>query len=199
MEDAKAFPRTRVMLGDFGFARRLEVAELAQTLCGSPLYMAPELLRMESYDARCDLWSVGVILYQLLSSQLPYGGANHLDLLRNIDAAGPRKLPEDVAARTSAPMRRLLGGLLQPDPLVRASFHEFFRSPAVRAPEGFDVSKLKGAGAGAEGEAVGRDVDVDREQAKGGGKAGAGPATPMQRGMSGAGQLGGGGGSSSSL
>jgi len=97
------------MIGDFGFARRLEVAELAQTLCGSPLYMAPELLRMESYDARCDLWSVGVMLYQLLAGELPYGGVNHLDLLRNIDATGPRRLPASLADRTSPAMRRLVG------------------------------------------------------------------------------------------
>ncbi|CAI4219152.1 unnamed protein product [Parascedosporium putredinis] len=45
-------------LADFGFARVLPSTSLADTLCGSPLYMAPEILRYERYDAKADLWSI---------------------------------------------------------------------------------------------------------------------------------------------
>ncbi|KAI3908101.1 hypothetical protein MKW92_049621 [Papaver armeniacum] len=53
-------------IADFGFARSLQPRGLAETLCGSPLYMAPEIMQFQKYDAKADLWSVGVILYQLL-------------------------------------------------------------------------------------------------------------------------------------
>ena len=39
---------------------------LAETLCGSPLYMAPEILQFHKYDAKADLWSVGTILFELV-------------------------------------------------------------------------------------------------------------------------------------
>jgi serine/threonine-protein kinase ULK/ATG1 len=48
-------------IADFGFARHLETAALAETLCGSPLYMAPEILSFKRYDAKADLWSVGAV------------------------------------------------------------------------------------------------------------------------------------------
>ena len=40
---------------------------LAETLCGSPLYMAPEILHFHKYDAKADLWSIGAILYEMVS------------------------------------------------------------------------------------------------------------------------------------
>lgn len=53
-------------IADFGFARSLQPQGLAETLCGSPLYMAPEILQFHKYDAKADLWSVGTILYELV-------------------------------------------------------------------------------------------------------------------------------------
>lgn len=48
---------------------------LAETLCGSPLYMAPEILYFHKYDAKADLWSVGTILFELLTGRPPFHGA----------------------------------------------------------------------------------------------------------------------------
>ncbi len=42
------------------------VQGLAETLCGSPLYMAPEILHFHKYDAKADLWSIGAILFELV-------------------------------------------------------------------------------------------------------------------------------------
>ena len=60
-------PAGVLKIADFGFARALEPLVLAQTLCGSPLYMAPEILLSQRYDAKADLWSVGAILYESVS------------------------------------------------------------------------------------------------------------------------------------
>lgn len=47
------------------------VQGMAETLCGSPLYMAPEILQFHKYDAKADLWSVGTILFELLVGESP--------------------------------------------------------------------------------------------------------------------------------
>ena len=74
----------QIKVADFGFARSLPAASLAKTLCGSPLYMAPEILRYEKYDAKADLWSVGAVLYEMAVGRPPFRAANHVELLRRI-------------------------------------------------------------------------------------------------------------------
>ena len=54
---------------------------MAATICGSPLYMAPEILRHEKYDAKADLWSVGAILFECFCGRPPYTGPNPMQLL----------------------------------------------------------------------------------------------------------------------
>jgi len=53
-------------IADFGFARQTEAMSLVGTICGSPLYMAPEIIRLEQYTVKADLWSVGCILYEMV-------------------------------------------------------------------------------------------------------------------------------------
>jgi len=45
---------------------------MAATLCGSPMYMAPEVLMSQRYDAKADLWSIGTIVYQCLTGRGPF-------------------------------------------------------------------------------------------------------------------------------
>lgn len=71
-------------IADFGFARHLATAALAETLCGSPLYMAPEILCFEKYDGKADLWSAGTVLFEMLAGRPPYGGQNQSELIDNI-------------------------------------------------------------------------------------------------------------------
>ncbi|KNE63775.1 ULK/ULK protein kinase [Allomyces macrogynus ATCC 38327] len=98
-----------VKLADFGFARYLPTpTSLAETLCGSPLYMAPEILRYEKYDQKADLWSVGVILYELWFGRVPYRAQNHIELLRKIERGRdhvrfPRGVLPPLHAPTPAP------------------------------------------------------------------------------------------------
>ena len=82
-----------IKIADFGFARYVEPSDLAETLCGSPLYMAPEILRYEKYDAKADLWSVGAIAYEMVFGGPPYRAENHVHLLKMIEAADDSALP----------------------------------------------------------------------------------------------------------
>jgi serine/threonine-protein kinase ULK/ATG1 len=117
-------------LADFGFARVLPSTSLADTLCGSPLYMAPEILRYERYDAKSDLWSVGTVLYEMVVSRAPFRARNHVELLRKIEAAEDViKFPRDVSVTPE--MKGLIRALLRRNPVERLSFENFFAHPVV--------------------------------------------------------------------
>ena len=55
-----------------GFARFLQDGVMAATLCGSPMYMAPEVIMSLQYDAKADLWSLGTIVFQCLTGKAPF-------------------------------------------------------------------------------------------------------------------------------
>ncbi|GAO14142.1 hypothetical protein UVI_02037730 [Ustilaginoidea virens] len=117
-------------LADFGFARVLPSTSLADTLCGSPLYMAPEILRYERYDAKADLWSVGTVLYEMVTGRPPFRARNHVELLRKIEAAEDViKFPREVIIRPE--MKSLIRSLLKRSPVERLSFEAFFSHPVV--------------------------------------------------------------------
>ena len=120
-------------IGDFGFARYIQPHGMAETLCGSPLYMAPEILMMNKYDAKADLWSVGAIMFEMLAGRPPFAGNNHLELLRNIEKSGQGgggwQLPPKVSYACSSKCKALLRGLLQRRPVSRISYEELFAHP----------------------------------------------------------------------
>lgn len=120
-------------LADFGFARSLPSTSLAETLCGSPLYMAPEILRYEKYDARADLWSIGTVLYEMMTGKPPFRASNHVELLRRIEQNedGIRFSSKAVISRE---MKEIVRGFLKRKPDDRITFQEFFAHPVVTGP-----------------------------------------------------------------
>lgn len=120
-------------IADFGFARSLPSTSLAETLCGSPLYMAPEILRYEKYDAKADLWSVGTVAYEMMVGKPPFRASNHVELLRKIERCEDKlKFPEDTLVSDS--MKKLIRGLLRRGPVERMSFRDFFNNAIVKDP-----------------------------------------------------------------
>lgn len=124
-------------VADFGFARSLPNAMMAETLCGSPLYMAPEILRYEKYDAKVDLWSVGAVLYEMAVGKAPFRAQNHIELLKKIEQSKGVKFPdEDPQKASEVPtvppdIKKLIRALLKRTPAERASFEDFFSSTAL--------------------------------------------------------------------
>ncbi len=120
-----------IKVTDFNFARELYENDLAQTLCGSPLYMAPEIIERQEYTVKSDLWSVGMILYEMVYGNTPYFDAcNIMDLLQKIN-----KRPIHYSNRVSSECNHLLRGLLQKDPMERYSWNEFFTHSWLQADE----------------------------------------------------------------
>ncbi len=98
-----------------------------------PLYMAPEILRYERYDAKADLWSVGTVLYEMITGRPPFRANNHVELLRKIEAAEDAiKFPRESIV--SLEMRGLVRALLKRAPVERVSFENFFTHPVVTSP-----------------------------------------------------------------
>ena len=74
-----------VKICDFGTAKICEAGTREKILVGSPYFMAPEVLKEEEYNEKCDIWSCGVIMYILLSQRPPFGGRNEDEIKRNVE------------------------------------------------------------------------------------------------------------------
>ncbi|XP_020291214.1 serine/threonine-protein kinase ULK2 isoform X2 [Pseudomyrmex gracilis] len=111
-------------IADFGFARFLQEGVMAATLCGSPMYMAPEVIMSLQYDAKADLWSIGTILYQCLTGKAPHP-ANNPHALKSIYENTVNLVPS-IPPGTSPELTNLLIGLLRREAVDRMDFDEFF-------------------------------------------------------------------------
>ncbi|NXY01171.1 ULK3 kinase, partial [Pteruthius melanotis] len=143
----------QLKLADFGFAQYMSPWDEQHVLRGSPLYMAPEMVCRQQYDARVDLWSVGVILYEALFGKPPFASHSFTELEEKIRSdravevtwggmelggaltalSGLSPFPPQLPSRPqlSLECRNLLGQLLERDPLKRISFELFFAHPFV--------------------------------------------------------------------
>uniref|UniRef100_A0A8D0H5P2 Serine/threonine-protein kinase ULK3 n=1 Tax=Sphenodon punctatus TaxID=8508 RepID=A0A8D0H5P2_SPHPU len=124
-------------LADFGFAQHMSPWDEKHVLRGSPLYMAPEMVCNRQYDARVDLWSVGVIFYEALFGRPPFASKSFTELEEKIRSNRAIELPS--RPRLSWECRDLLQRLLERDPEKRISFEEFFTHPFV------DMEHMPGA------------------------------------------------------
>ena len=111
----------RAKIADFGLAKRPDVdpcVTLHATMLGTPAYMAPEALRGEEYDARCDLYSLGATFYQLLAGRPPFMGATSSELVARHLETAPEPLTE-AAPETPGPLAGIVHKLLEKNPADR--------------------------------------------------------------------------------
>uniref|UniRef100_A0AAQ5YG99 non-specific serine/threonine protein kinase n=1 Tax=Amphiprion ocellaris TaxID=80972 RepID=A0AAQ5YG99_AMPOC len=117
----------RIKIADFGFARYLQSNMMAATLCGSPMYMAPEVIMSQNYDAKADLWSIGTVIYQCLVGKPPFQANSPQDLRMFYEKN--KNLQPIIPRETSAQLSDLLLGLLQRNQKDRMDFDTFFSHP----------------------------------------------------------------------
>uniref|UniRef100_A0A667XCP7 non-specific serine/threonine protein kinase n=1 Tax=Myripristis murdjan TaxID=586833 RepID=A0A667XCP7_9TELE len=122
---------TCIKIADFGFARYLQNNMMAATLCGSPMYMAPEVIMSQNYDAKADLWSIGTIVFQCLTGKAPFQASSPQDL--RLFYEKNKTLSPNIPRETSCHLRHLLQGLLQRNHKDRMDFDEFFCHPFLEA------------------------------------------------------------------
>lgn len=71
-------------IADMGLAKQTSDRLLRQTICGTPMYMAPEILLKRAYNGLADVWSLGCVLYFLLTGRHPFKAVNIEELKRNV-------------------------------------------------------------------------------------------------------------------
>ncbi len=123
-----------VMLADFGFATQVFAPKTLNKQCGTPYFVAPEILLREAYDTQADMWSAGVIIYCILSGSLPFTGKRHLDLFKAI-IAGEFTFDEEDWAGVSDDAKDLICKLLVTDPDQRYTAIDALNSRWIRANE----------------------------------------------------------------
>lgn len=124
-----------VKLGDFGLATRVEIeGERKRTLCGTPNYIAPEVLGKKGHSYEVDVWSIGCILYTLLVGKPPFETESLKDTYQKIKR-NEYRIPSHISPNA----RSLITRLLHSDPVQRPSPQDILCDPFM---SGFIPARL---------------------------------------------------------
>ena len=106
---------------DFGIARVKNEASITQhgMLVGTVLYMSPEQVRGEDLDARSDIFSLGALLYHIMTGELPYPGTSFPEVCMAILDGEPRRKPSEVRQGFPAPLEQFLMQCMEREPKER--------------------------------------------------------------------------------
>jgi len=121
---------TEVMLSDFGLSKIVGQESMMETACGTPYYVAPEVLSATGYDKEVDLWSVGVITYLLLCGFPPFYGESLPEVFEQIMKA-EFEFPAPYWTDISAEAKDLISKLLVVDPKKRLSGADALKHPWI--------------------------------------------------------------------
>ena len=115
----------KVLLSDYGISNQLySLTQKFTTHAGSQLIMAPEILNDEEYTNKCDLWSLGIIIFQMYTKTFPYKGTVEKAILKQIEQSGQTVL--NVINQNDILLKDLLSKLLVRNPAERISWENYF-------------------------------------------------------------------------
>ena len=104
-----------IKIVDFGFAKQLKsLSAKTTTMCGTPAYIAPEIVRGQGHGFEVDIWSLGILIFEMLTGQTPFKAENSMLVYKKISACQmrlPMLIPE--------PIQDLLKKILVSDPKDR--------------------------------------------------------------------------------
>ena len=119
-----------VKVGDLGVARVIESdKKFAQTIVGTPYYLSPELCAEKPYNHKTDIWSLGCVLYELLTYKHPFDAKTIASLMLKIMKADYEPVPGNYDKN----LRYIVKRCLQKEPKQRPSIFEILEFPALKA------------------------------------------------------------------
>ena len=118
-----------VKLGDFGISKNLNCTwEKAKTMIGTPYYLSPEIVNNKQYTIKSDIWSLGVLLYEMMALKMPFD-ANSLPMLTLKIIKGNYAPPPQIY---TSDLRNLVSQLLNVDPNKRPTVDEILKLPIIK-------------------------------------------------------------------
>jgi len=117
---------------DFGFAKIATKMQRVSTICGSPLYMAPEILNHKKYDNACDIWALGMILFEMMYGYHPCKNCKDIDELTNYISQKKILFPSigEINNTLDNECVNLLANMLEIDDSKRITLTELFVHPS---------------------------------------------------------------------
>ncbi|CAD8160861.1 unnamed protein product [Paramecium octaurelia] len=110
---------------DFGFAKQVDshIDTIMNSLVGTPLYMSPQILKRQSYTSKCDIWSLGLIFYELIYGITPWHSQNLVELMAKLDTK-PLEFPP--YPKVTEQTIKIIRGCLQINEDKRISWDQLF-------------------------------------------------------------------------
>lgn len=124
---------SRIKLADFGWSNFKSDETSRVTYCGTPEYLSPEMVRKQGHGTNVDIWSLGVLLFELLAGHAPFSGINQEELFNNI-----RKLKINWPSDFPPLAKNLITKILKLNPLERITIDEilshswFEKNPPIK-------------------------------------------------------------------
>ena len=135
--------RDVIKLADFGLANMLKADEALATACGTPGYVAPEVIAQVGYDKEVDIWSLGVIMYILLCGFPPFYSENNPQLFRMIQRC-QYTFTRPYWDQVSDQAKDLIRSMLVVDPKKRATCKQILEDPWMTVDEPQKKPELEG-------------------------------------------------------
>jgi len=114
----------RVKIGDLGIAKVLLYSSCAHTIIGDSLYLAPEICQEKPYNEKSDIWSLGCVLYELITFNLPFNAPNYVGLCAKISKGLYDPITNEIKKIYSSDLLKLIEIILQKNPEKRPSVKE---------------------------------------------------------------------------
>lgn len=131
---SKDIQNFEIKISDLGFAQKFDKNDKGMTLVlGSPLYMAPELVNRQPYNEKVDVWSLGVVMYQLLSGKTPFesNSIKKIDWNINNKQLKFKNSPGENWDHVSQNAKNFILRCLDRDPTTRPSIRQLFKEPWI--------------------------------------------------------------------
>lgn len=114
-------------IADLGFAKQVKEESMTTTVLGTGLTMAPEVHQEKAYGRKADIWSVGVVFYQLIYGEYPFKGHSDHDILLSIKKTRPNYGKVNISERA----RDFIDRCLTVDPKARISWKDVYAHPLI--------------------------------------------------------------------